>query len=337
MQVQTVLGPIDVDALGRTLMHEHVFVCFPGAEFDPDAPYDRRKVADEAVKRITELRERCKVTTFVDPCPIETGRDVELMREVSQRTGMNIICATGFYTEDMGIPPYWRKHSAAEIARLYIRELQQGVGNTGIRAGLIKVATGAPQITPLEARLVEAACMAHHATKAPILTHTNDGVMGPEQQALFRAGGVDLSRCLIGHSCANPDLNYHLKIAQGGSYVGFDRIGKVREQTDEVRAANLAQLIRRGFAGSAMISQDCMCAFRGKLVTLTPADQLAMSGASGPRPMTHLFDVFIPMLKELGIGENVLKVLLEDNPRRFFAGEPIAHGLDIDVFEALEP
>jgi len=327
MQVQTVTGPIDVNAMGRTLMHEHVFVAFPGAEFDPDAPYDRHKVADEAVKRLTELRKRCKVRTFVDPCPIETGRDVDLLREVAERSSMNMICATGFYYEDMGIPPYWRKQSAADIAKLYIRELQDGIGGTGIRAGLIKVATGAPEITPLEARFIEAACIAQKATGAPILTHTNDGIMGPEQQALFRAGGVDPARCLIGHSCANPDLAYHLRIAQGGSYVGFDRVGKVREQTDEVRAENLAQLIRRGFGGHAMVSQDCLCAFRGKLVTLSAEDQKAMSGASGPRPMTHLFDVFIPMLKERGIDDAVLKVLLEDNPRRFFSGEPIPQGL----------
>jgi len=321
MDVQTVLGPVPVQQLGRTLMHEHIFVAFPGAEFDPQARFDRRSLADEAVRRLTELRERCSVRTFVDPCPIELGRDVGLMREVSERSGVHIVCATGFYYEDMGIPPYWRKQPPEDVAHLYLRELQDGIGDTGIRAGLIKVATDAPAITPVESAILKAACIAQRESGAPILTHTNAGLCGPEQQARFAEEGVPMHRCLIGHCCANPNAGYHLGIARRGSYVGFDRIGKHREQLDTVRADNIVKLVRAGHGSQVMLSQDSICGYRGKLVTLSPQDQAAIA-RHGPRPMTHLFDVFLPMLKERGLTDAEIASILEDNPRRYFAGEP---------------
>ena len=109
---------------------------------------------------------------------------------------MNIICTTGFYFELMGLPVYWRARTAEEIAELYIREITQGIGTTGIRAGAIKVATGAPHITPLEMKFLEAACIAQKATNVPIITHTQDGYAGPEQQVAFsarRRSGASLS------------------------------------------------------------------------------------------------------------------------------------------------
>ena len=88
MKVQTVLGPIDVDQLGRTLMHEHLFIAFPGAEFDPAAVYDRAAFVAEAVRRLIQLRTEHGVKSFVDPCPIELGRDVSVMAEIAERSQM---------------------------------------------------------------------------------------------------------------------------------------------------------------------------------------------------------------------------------------------------------
>src|SRR6185437_9167071 len=127
MQVQTVTGPIGLDQLGRTLMHEHLFIAFPGAEFDPAATFDRAAFVKEAVRRLTQLRIEHGVSSFVDPCPIELGRDAALMREISERSAMNVICTTGFYFEDMGLPVYWRARTADEIAELYIREITYGI------------------------------------------------------------------------------------------------------------------------------------------------------------------------------------------------------------------
>src|ERR1700760_1677714 len=182
MHVQTVTGPIGLDQLGRTLMHEHLFIAFPGAEFDPAATFDRGSFVKEAVRRLTQLRTEHDVRTFVDPCPIELGRDVAMMREVAEKSEMNVVCTTGFYFEAMGLPVYWRARTVDEIAELYIREITQGIGTTGVKAGAIKVATGAPVITKLEHKFLEAACIAQKATGVPIITHTQDGFGGPDQQ-----------------------------------------------------------------------------------------------------------------------------------------------------------
>ena len=319
MQIQTVLWPIGLDDLGRTLMHEHLFIAFPGAEFDSSATFDRSAFVAEAARRLTQLRVEHGVRSFVDPCPIELGRDAAMMAEIAERSEMNVICTTGFYFEAMGLPVYWRARGVDEIAELYIREITHGIGCTGVRAGAIKVATGAPAITPLEQKFLAAACIAQRATGVPIITHTQDGICGPEQQEAFRAGGVELHRCLIGHCCGNADPAYHRRVCAGGSYIGFDRIGLTRFQPDEVRA---------GYRASIMLSQDRHCGWLGKMLRqLTPEEQARMdrlqADGNWPPPYTYLFTDFVPMLRKRGLSDNEIFAMLDDNPRRYFAGEPL--------------
>jgi phosphotriesterase-related protein len=138
-----------------------------------------------------------------------------------------------------------------------------------------RVATGAPAVTVLEKKFLAAACMAQKATGVPIITHTQDGCAGPEQQKLFADGGVAAHRCLIGHCCGNADPAYHRQVVDGGSYIGFDRIGIVRFQPDEVRADNLAKLVRDGFRAQIMMSQDRHCGWRGKFPRQLSAEELS--------------------------------------------------------------
>jgi phosphotriesterase-related protein len=328
MEVQTVTGTITLDQLGRTLMHEHLFIAFPGAEFDPTAKFDRGGFIAEAVRRLRQLRAEHGVRSFVDPCPIELGRDAAMMREIAEKAEMNIICTTGFYFEEMGLPVYWRARTVEEIAELYIREIDRGIGTTGVRAGAIKVATGAPGITPLEQKFLEAACIAQQATNVPIITHTQDGCAGPEQQEAFAKGGVAAHRCLIGHCCGNADPAYHRRVVDGGSYIGFDRIGIVRLQPDEVRADNLVRLVRSGHRAQIMMSQDRHCGWLGKFARQVSAEEQARidglrEAGKWPPPYTYLFTDFVPMLKDRGLSDHEIDSILHDNPRRFFAGEPL--------------
>jgi phosphotriesterase-related protein len=328
MQIQTVTGPIALADLGRTLMHEHLFIAFPGAEYDPTAIFDRSAFVTEAVKRLRQLREEHGVRSFVDPCPIELGRDAALMAEIAEKSEMNVICTTGFYFEAMGLPVYWRARTTEEIAELYIREITQGIGATGVRAGAIKVATGAPDITAFERKFLDAACIAQRATGVPIITHTQDGCAGPEQQAAFAQGGVPAHKCLIGHCCGNPDPDYHQRVVAGGSYIGFDRIGIQRLQPDTVRADNLVKLVRSGHRAQIMMSQDRHCGWLGKLARqVTPEEQARMDALAAegnwPPPYTYLFTDFVPMLRDRGLSEAEIFSMLDDNPRRFFAGETL--------------
>ena len=326
--VQTVTGAIPVSALGRTLMHEHLYISFAGAEYDPAATFDRPAFIAEAVRRLVEMREVHGVRSFVDPCPIELGRDAAMLREISEKSGMHIICTTGFYFEEMGLPPYWRARTTEEIAELYIREITHGIGDTGVKAGAIKVATGAPAITELEKKFLAAACIAQKATGVPIITHTQDGFGGPEQQRLFADGGVAAQACLIGHCCGNADPVYHRKVVDGGSYIGFDRIGILRLQPDEVRADNLAKLVRDGYRSRVMMSQDRHCGWRGKMQRQLSTEELARievlrGQGKYPPPYSYMFTDFLPMLHSRGVNQADIAVMLDENPRRFFAGEPL--------------
>ena len=328
MQIQTVTGAIGPDQLGRTLMHEHLFIAFPGAEFDPAASFDRPGFVREAVGRLRQLREEHGVRSFVDPCPIELGRDAALMREIAEKSEMQVICTTGFYFEMMGLPVYWRARTVDEIAELYIREITHGIGTTGVRAGAIKVATGAPGITALEHKFLEAACIAQKATGVPIITHTQDGHAGPEQQAAFGKGGVPAHQCLIGHCCGNPDPAYHRRVVDGGSYIGFDRIGLHRYMPDATRADNLVKLVRSGHRAQIMMSQDRHCGWLGKFARQVPPDEQAKIDAlqaegNWPPPYTYLFTDFVPLLRARGMADAEIFSILDDNPRRFFAAEPL--------------
>jgi len=326
--VQTVLGPIPVAQLGRTLIHEHLYIAFPGSELETDG-FNRRAFMDDAVRRMKDLV-ALGVNSLVDPCPIELGRDPELMAEISQRAGINVICTTGFYFEELGLPVYWRYRSAEEIAELYIREIEFGIGNTGIKPGAIKAASGKPTISAQERKFLAAAAMASKATGLPIITHTEDGCCGPEQQALFADNGAQLHQCLIGHSCGNPDPAYHRRICEGGSYIGFDRIGAPQFVKDAVRADNVKHLVDAGYADRLLMSQDRSCLTRGKPLhplpeRILPKVEALKRAGDWPAPQTYLFTHFLPMLRQRGIDEATITHMLDENPRRFFAGETFAN------------
>jgi phosphotriesterase-related protein len=324
--VQTVLGPVKISDMGRTLVHEHLYITIPGWEFEPAlADFDRAGFVEEAVGKVKALKE-FGVGTFVDPCPIELGRDVRLIAEVSEKAEMNVVCTTGFYFEEFGLPAYWRHQDAEDIARHYIKEITEGIDGTSIRAGAIKVATG-EEVSHYEHKFATAAAMAQVETGVPIITHTEKGCCGPDQQDIFAEGGVKMHHCLIGHSCGNPDPAYHKKIVDRGTYIGFDRIGYEMLQPDSLRADNLVKLLDAGHMDQILMSQDKFCHLRGvKGLPMTREEIAAveelMEQGVFPAPYTDIFNNFLPMLKERGVSDDHIDHMLRVNPQRFFSGEP---------------
>ena len=314
-QVQTVLGPVPVEQLGVTLMHEHLVIGWPGWIFDPLARFDRMKVTSLLIERLHEIK-ALGVSTFVDPCPIELGRNPELAAEVAEATEMNIICATGFYTNRLGIPVYFRQRTVDEIAEIFARELSNGIGSSGIRAGLIKCATGLHEITRHEEKCLRAAGRAHKATGAPILTHTESATMGTEQLDILASEGVDFGRVIIGHSCGTANLEYHLSLLDRGVFLGFDRFGLEAVFPDRLRIAALAGLLSIGYAKQIVLSHDYVGCFLGRSMFRTPESRQGLAKWG----YTHLFKEVLPKLRAIGVGEAQIQTMMVENPQRFFGG-----------------
>jgi phosphotriesterase-related protein len=319
--VQTVTGPCAPDDLGLTLMHEHLLVGWPG--WEAEGPADRaarREHGRRCVERMHELH-ALGVRTLLDPCPIDLGRDVELMAEVAAASGVRIVCATGLYKEDQGAAAYFKFRTtfgdaAKEMTDVFVRELTEGIGETGVRAGVIKVATGAHRITPYEEAVLRAAARAQRATGAPITTHTDDGTMGPQQLEIFASEGVPPHAIVVGHSCGSSDLGYHLRMLDRGAYLGFDRFGLEILHPDRERLAALIGLLGVGFERQIVLSHDTVWCWRGRAPTLPPG---AMPNW---RPTYVLTDV-VPRLRAAGVDEAKIRTMLVENPRRYFADSDV--------------
>ena len=322
-EIQTVTGATTPEKLGRTLMHEHLLIGYPGSDVDWVNPGpSRRERVERCVERIEEMK-ALGVTAMLDPCPADLGRDVELMAEVAQRTRFQLICATGLYKEAEGGTAYWKFRMAFgsvvdAMAELFIRELSEGVGDTGIRAGIIKVGTGHGTLTEYEQAVFAAAAKASLETGAPITTHTDDGRFGDDQQAFLTGRGVPAHRIVIGHSCGSGDTAYHTKIAKNGSYLGFDRFGLDMLQPDGERVAALARLVEAGFGRQIVVSHDSVWCWNGQ-----PAPPEALAQMEKVWNPSHFLTRIAPRLREAGVSDAQIETLLVDNPKRFFAGEAL--------------
>jgi phosphotriesterase-related protein len=327
--INTVTGRVKPEALGTTLVHEHLLIGFPGWFMDARAPrFKRDEARSRGVDKLQELRS-FGVATFVDPCPMDLGRDVEFMAEVSQRSGVQIVCATGAYKQDQGISYTFGALAEQEIEEIYVKELTEGIGETGIRAGLVKVATGAHKVTDYEQKLLRAAGRAAARVGVPVLTHTDEASCGLEQIAALVEAGVAPHRILVGHSDGRDDHAYQRALAEHGAYVGFDRFGAETILTDELRIQGVLKMIEAGYLQSVCVSHDATCAawlgrpsFDGRNVVTS---ELIATVVPNWEP-SHIFKHILPRLRERGVSEAQLRTLMVENPMRYFRGEePPAH------------
>lgn len=317
MRINTTGGSLPVDELGRTLIHEHVAVGFPGWWLDVRQPKYRR---EDALARVVDFFQKLHdygVRTVVDPCPMDLGRDVELCALVAQKSRINLVCATGVYTESMGIPYSFARMDVNEIADIYIKEIEDGIAWTGIRAGVIKIATGDGQVSDFERKALTAAARAAKATGLPLISHTENASCGHDQIDIVTGEGVPSSQLLVGHSDGRDDHDYQRSLAERGAYVGFDRFGLEMIVSDEIRARNLKKLVDAGHRDRVLMSHDTVHCFLGGLPG--GLSQVQFEAMVPNWRLTHIFENVFPRLKELGLSDADLEHIVTDNPRRFFS------------------
>ena len=308
--VQTVTGPTPIADLGVTLVHEHVTVTAEGYLLDSRVHVDRDEVRREAIEHLSAAK-AAGIDTLLDATPIELGRDVELIREVSEASGVTVICCTGLYAESHGIPAYFKHKSPEWLTELYVHEIEQGIGSTGIRAGAIKVATSPGGITDVERKAIQAAAAAQAATGVPIITHTSGGA-GVEQARLFLEHGARMDKIVIGHVDHKfSSLSYYERILRTGANLGFDRCGLSVWMTDSVRAGLIAAFVDMGLQDRVFLSMDSISA---------QVDEPTEFEAGAPQPLVYLVTEFADLLEARGVPRAIQKAMLTANPARLFTG-----------------
>jgi phosphotriesterase-related protein len=314
--INTVLGPLDTSRLGVTLSHEHVVVTSAGIPHVYPEFVDRAGTIETAVAELGQAYAE-GVRTIVDVTTFDLGRDVRMLEEVSRRSGVQIVCATGTWRD---IPRAFWNASPDTIARLYVREIEEGIEGTGIKAGIIKVANDAEGVTPEGEIILRAAARAHRATGAPISTHTwAPARVGEQQVRIFENEGIDLSRVYVGHSNDTTDLDYLLGLLRRGVWLGLDRFpGRQTDVTPDWagRTQTAKQLIDAGFAHRIMLGHD-------RSVTLTHDNATQRDARRRANPDGYLFIArnVLPRLREWGVSEEIVHQIMVENPRRFFEGD----------------
>ncbi|MGP4075924.1 phosphotriesterase family protein [Halobacillus sp. K22] len=322
--VETVLGSLDTEELGKTLIHEHFYFGYPGFQGDLTlGRFDFEEKRREGIE-IAKMIQQQGVKTVVDPTPNECGRDVRLLQAVSEDTGLNIICATGFYYEGEGATPYFKFRqqlgtAEEEIYEMFMEEITRGIEGTGIKPGIIKLASSKDEITSYESMFFRAAVRAQKETGIVLLTHTQEGTMGPEQAAFLIEEGADPSKIVIGHMCGATDMNQHLQVLRQGVYMAMDRWGLqgiVGAPMDEERKAVLAGLLALGYEKQLFLSHDTVNVWWGRPPVLPdPLVDLLQNWQPD-----HLFKRILPELKEQRtITEEQVNQIFTSNSKRLFS------------------
>lgn len=320
VRVNTVGGPVDAGHLGVTYMHEHVFCinpeiqhCWPGYQgWNEDAEVAR---AQRALRR---LHDEYGVDTILDATVGGLGRDIRAVARAAEGTGINIIACTGWYC--MGELPftfYLLDHAEkiAELTRLFVQDIRQGLEGTAIRPSAIKCTTDLQGVTADIDVLLRACARTHLETGAPITTHTEySNRSGLMQQEIFLEEGVDMNAVVIGHINQSNDLDYMERLIENGSYIGFDRCGlESKDAPHETQIDNLAELCRRGYANRVVLSHD-----HPIFLDMMPRHELeAMHTVHYPYGQIH--NATLPGLRARGVTDDQIQTMLVENPRAYFS------------------
>lgn len=318
-QVQTVSGAVDTAELGRTYMHEHIFVLSADVQQNyPDEWGSEDARVDDAVDKLTALAAQ-GVRTIVDPTVIGLGRYIPRIQRVAERVpDLNIVVATGCYTYDS--TPFYFEHRGPAIGPdvpdpmvdMFVSDIENGIAGTGVRAGLLKCAIDHPGLTPGVERVMRAVARAHQRTGTPVTVHTHPGSRtGAEvRKVMCDEEGVDPRRIVLGHSGDTTDVDHLTELAEAGFILGMDRFGINLAVTFENRADTLVEMCRRGFAEQMVLSQDASC----YIDWIDPNLRAALAQWS----YLHIENDVLPYVREHGVTEEQIQTMLVDTPRRYF-------------------
>ncbi len=317
-QVETLRGPIDTNALGRVLIHEHVFLMDMEYTFNYRPDFFEEATISRAAARLNALK-AAGIDTIIDLTVLGLGRHVPSLVKVAAQTGLNIIISTGAYTfNDAPAPfqfygPGLLCDAPEPMIDHFLRDITEGVPGTGIKAGELKCAIDEPGLTPGVERVMRAVARTHVMTGTPITVHTAPlKETGLIVQRVLSEEGVNLEDVVIGHCGDTSDIDYLMKLADKGSILGMDRFGVNFTVTTQQRVKTIAEMVKRGYAGQLTLSHDCCC-----WSDFFP--NVEEYGKAMPdHHYLHIHNDVIPALLEAGVTQGQIDQMFIDNPRRHF-------------------
>jgi len=311
--VRTVLGDIEPAAMGVTYAHEHlVIVGGRPVEISPDF-----LLAD--VDRLTaELRDAAAagLQTAIDALPADCGRDPSKLAELSRRSGVQVVAATGLHHEKMYGPSHWSlRASEDDVADLFVADVEDGIDQrdysgpvvrrTTVRAGIVKVggSEGGPSARDLP--IFRAAAATHRRTGVPIHTHCEAGTGALEQIRVLTDAGVPADRISLSHVDKVQDRGYHHELLATGAFAVYDQAFRWGDR-DNGTLRLLEAAVEDGRAGQVMLGMDA-------------ARQGYYAAFGGSPGLGYLLRDFSDTLEERGLGAQIRHRFFVENPARAFA------------------
>lgn len=318
--VETVRGPVDVTELGTSLMHEHILVLGPealqnyghvwGASY-----WDEEAGVADAIDKLRAVR-AAGIRTLVDPTAPGLGRCIPRIQRINAEVDLNILVATGVYAF-LELPNFLHYRSPEAIAALFVREIREGIDDTGVKAAFVKCAVEEHGLVGDIPRILDAVALAALETDAPVMVHTNAGAgTGVTALEALTARGIDPTRIVVAHAGDSNDLDYLRTIADTGAVLGFDRFNIPHFNPDADRIRTLLALLSEGYGDRIHLSHDGACFYDFMVGDPNFADE---------RPdYLHISKNVLPVLLEQGVTHAQIDEMMVENPRRYFEASRVS-------------
>ena len=305
-QIMTVLGPIPAAEMGITLEHEHAIVDFIGAEKVKQPQYPLKLALDTLLPYFKQL-DAYNVTTFIECTPNYIGRDVRLLKQLSKVTGLNIITNTGYYAaaNKKYIPKHAYTQTSAQLADKWIEEWVNGIDDTGIKPGFIKLGVGKGPLDELESKIVEAGAKTHQATGLKIAIHTGGAEAANDEIDIMLEHNVDPAALIIVHA-QNTSKDEQVMLAGRGAWISLDGVKESAESISRYTEM-LSNLKDNNLLNQTLISQDAYWQVKRN-------DKNKLYFTHHGSPYSAIFDKLVSELKTVGFTQKEIDLLLVKNP-----------------------
>jgi phosphotriesterase-related protein len=304
--VHTVLGEIDPSELGATYAHEHLLT-MPGEHLLNGSDDTILDSLDKSAAEM-ELFKQAGGRAIVELSCLEYGRDGGGLAELSRRTGVHVVAATGHIMEG-----YWRgvldlsDRTISSLVDEMVHDLTEGFPEApDVRAGVLKVGTSKDAVHPDEEKMLRAAAIVQRDLGVPITTHTTAGHIPLEQVRIFEDAGADLEHVCIGHQDRRLVWDDHVAVVKSGCRIGYDCISKEHYEPEAKRIEFTKRMVDEGYGDHVVLSGDI-------------ARKSYLTSYGGGPGFTYILWRFVPWLWQEGVGREATDKMLIDNPARLVA------------------